>query len=300
MATSLAFKADLRRAADAAHGVLESLPSIKLPIDPLAIARGLGIELRGVVQQKIDFSGCLMHAGGRWGILYRDDIPVPGFRRFTVAHELGHFEIAAHHAAIFSGAAMHVSESGFTSHLWYEQEADHFAAELLMPEELFRAAIRDTTIGLPAIKQLAEKFNTSLTSTAIRYAKLSPDPVAIVVSAEGRVRYCFASPCMRMIRANYIEVATPVPIESETGLHFKTGAETGAEREGRSFLSAWFANATRELDFNEDVIDLGSYGKTLTVLHAVQIPDEEEMAQQDLDEDPEADKFNQDGKRIRY
>jgi hypothetical protein len=293
-------KADLRRAADAARGMLESLPSIELPIDPLAIARGLDIKLFPVVQQEIDFSGCLMHADGKWAIVYRDDIPVSGFRRFTVAHELGHFEITAHRAVIFSGTTRHISESGFTSHLWYEQEADHFAAELLMPEDLFRTAIRETTIGLSAIKHLSEKFNTSLTSTAIRYAKLSPDPVAIVVSSEERIRYCFASPCMKTIRADWIERATKVPAASETGRHFKVGGGAGAEREGRSYLSAWFANASREIDFNEDVIDLGRYGRTLTVLHATQIPDEEERAEQDVDEDPEADKFNRDGRRVRF
>jgi len=300
MATNVPPKADLRRAADAARGLLESLPSIELPIDPVAIARGLDIEVRAAVQQEIDFSGCLMHAGGAWGILYRDDIPVPGFRRFTVAHELGHFEIAAHHAVIFSGAATHVSESGFTSDLWYEQEADHFAAELLMPEDLFRDAIRNTTIGLPAIKHLAETFNTSLTSTAIRYAKLSPDPVAIVVSAEERIRYCFASPFMRAIRADWIERATKVPAASETARLLKGGAASSSEREGRSYLSAWFTNATRDLEFHEDVIDLGRYGRTLTVLHAAQIPDEEETAERALEDGLEADKFNRDGKRIRY
>lgn len=293
-------RANLHEAADAARGMLEGLSTVFLPIDPLAIARDLGIKLFPVLQQEIDFSGCLIHADGNWGIVYRDDIPVPGFRRFTVAHELGHFEIASHRAAIFSDTAKHVSESGFTSHLWYELEADHFAAELLMPEDLFRAAIRETTIGLPAVKHLAAKFDTSLTSTAIRYAKLSPDPVAIIVSADDRIRYCFASQCMRTIRADFIERSTVVPLASETGRHYKAGAPARAEREGRSYLSAWFPNATREIEFNEDMIDLGRYGRTLTVLHATQVPDQEEMGQQDADEDPEADKFNRDGKRTRW
>jgi Zn-dependent peptidase ImmA (M78 family) len=293
-------KADLARATDAARGLLESLPSISLPIDPVALARAAGVDVQGVMQLNIDFSGCLVNANGNWGILYRDDIPSDGFRRFTVAHELGHYEIAAHHAVIFSGVTMHVSDSGFTSHLWYEQEADHFAAELLMPEDLFREEIRATTLGLPAIKKLAETFNTSLTSTAIRYAKLSPDPVAIIVSSGDRIQYCFTSPCMKSIRANWIERATKVPAASETGRHFKAGTPGGAERQGSCYLSAWFTNASRDLQFNEDMIDLGRYGKTLTVLHATQIPDEEEMAQQDLEEDPDADKFNRDGKRVRF
>jgi uncharacterized protein DUF955 len=266
----------------------------------VAIARDADIEVHAVSQGDLDFSGCLMRSGATWGILYRDDIPVSGFRRFTVAHELGHFEIAAHHGVIFSGAALHVSESGFTSHLWYEQEADHFAAELLMPSDLFRNEIRGAGIGLPAIKQLAETFDTSITSTAIRYAQLTPDPVVIVVSAEERIRYCFASQCMKSIRADWIERATQVPAVSETGRHFRNGAPFGAERNGRSDLSAWFPNATRDFEFEEDLIDLGRYGRTLTVLHATEIPDEEEWAEREAEDDPEIDKFNRDGKRIRF
>jgi hypothetical protein len=58
--------------------------------------------------------------------------------------------------------------------------------------------------------------------------------------------------------------------------------------------------ASRDFLFNEAIIDLGRYGRTLTVLHATQIPDGEERVEQDADEDPEAGKFDQDGKRVRY
>lgn len=300
MSPSAPPRANLHRALDAARGLLECGTDVRPPIDPLAIARGLGIKVCSSNQSNLDFSGCLMHSGSTWGILFRDDIPVPGFKRFTVAHELGHYEITAHHDVIFSGGPLHTSESGFTSHHWYEQEADHFAAELLMPADLFREAIRGTMIGLPAIKNLAETFETSITSTAIRYAQITPDPVAIIVSAEGRIRYCFASPCMKTIRADWIERATMVPTASETGRHFRAGAPFGAERQGRSYLSAWFQNATHDLEFDEDVIDLGRYGRTLTVLHAAELPDEQEWAEREAEDDPESDKFNQDGKRVRF
>src|SRR5262245_37830220 len=109
--------------------MLENVGVLAAPIDVFAIAREQGIAVKPIHRENIEFSGCLVSASGGWGILYRDDIPVDGFRRFTVAHELGHYEMTHHHPVIFSGG-LHVSESGFTSHEWFEQEADHFAAEL--------------------------------------------------------------------------------------------------------------------------------------------------------------------------
>jgi hypothetical protein len=38
----------------------------------------------------------------------------------------------------------------------------------------------------------------------------------------------------------------------------------------------------------------------VTVLHATDVPDEEEYAEQQIEEDPDVDNFNRDGKRIRF
>ena len=292
-------KADRRRAAEAAAQMLDGFNVTEPPVNPFSIARQVEIELRAVADPRIDFSGCLIHQGGAWGILYRDDIPVAGFKRFTVAHELGHFEMPHHHDVIHAGGTMHVSESGFTSHLWYEQEADHFASELLMPPSLFTDAICGKTIGLPTIKDLSDQFQTSLTSTAIRYAQLSPDPVAIVVSKEGRIQYCFTSSCMRSIRADFVERAAPVPRESITHRMFSEGAQVGAERQGTSYCTAWFEKATRELEFAEEVIDLGRYGRILTVLHALELPSDDPM-DMSAEDDEDDGGLNRDGKRYRW
>lgn len=295
---SVARKADVRRAAQAALQMLENTGITAAPIDPFAIAADQGIDVKPIRRENIEFSGCLVNANGGWGVLYRDDIPVAGFKRFTVAHELGHYELTEHHGVIFSGGT-HVSESGFVSHQWYEQEADHFASELLMPTNLFTAAIRGKTIGLPAIKALAAEFQTSLTSTAIRYAQLTSDPVAILVSRDGRIRYCFTSTCLRSIRASFIERATPVPTESVTHRMNRDGAAAGSERQGTSYASTWFDQVTREIEFNEDVIDLGRYGRTLTVLHAVELPGDDLGDSQSYDDGDDGG-LNPDGKRYRW
>lgn len=48
------------------------------------------------------------------------------------------------------------------------------------------------------------------------------------------------------------------------------------------------------------MIDLGRYGRTLTVLHATEIPDDEPLDPVDADEDEDDGGLTPDGKRYRY
>ena len=131
-------------------------------------------------------SGCLSGAGDTLGIFYSDSISSDGFRRFTVAHELGHYflEKASTNTSSRTATRAHVSASGYTSDDPYEREADAFAAALLMPEGLFKSACGRVAPGFKAIESLSEECVTSLTATAIRYAVLSDDAIAVVGSTE--------------------------------------------------------------------------------------------------------------------
>jgi Zn-dependent peptidase ImmA (M78 family) len=62
-----------------------------------------------------------------------------------------------------------------------ETEANFFAAELLMPEFLFKPCCR----GIPSIRHissLAERFRTSTLATAFQYWEYTSEPVALVLS----------------------------------------------------------------------------------------------------------------------
>ena len=45
--------------------------------------------------------------------------------------------------------------------------------------------------------------------------------------------------------------------------------------EGDTDLQTWFGGS-RSIELREDVIGLGRYGKTLTVLHDIELPDEQD------------------------
>ncbi len=284
---------DRTAAAAAARDLLAVLKLDSPPFDPFIIADRLKVPVRPLATN--DFSGCLLQHGDKFAIFYSTSVNNGGFRRFTIAHEIAHRELTNHHPHLFDASGLHVSTSNFTSKEWFEQEADAFAVELLLPEKHFQREMRRHGIGLSAIKSFGETFQTSLTSTAIRYAELTGDPVIIVVSEDGRVLYSLASGCMKRFGTGYLMPGTRIPNSSETGKLLKSGAASSREIEGASYLCSWFDHASQNLKFHEDVLELGAYGRTLTVLHTKLLPDRDEP-----DEDEDDGGLNPDGKRYRW
>jgi IrrE N-terminal-like domain len=262
----------------AAEQVVRELGARSFPIDPIAIARSRSIEVVAKPARGVGVSGMFLRLGENYGIAYATHIENPGFQRFSVAHELGHYYLPGHIDAVFSDGDVHESRAGFVSGDRYEVEADHFAASLLMPGHLFGPALRSVGEGLAAIESLARSCQTSLTATAIRFTQCSSEPVAIVVSAGSRIEYCFMSEALKGLDdLSWIRRNQLVPTGTSTFAFNRDahGVRCAARVQGASNLQQWFGGR-RSIELTEDVIGLGSYDKTLTVLHHIEIPDEDE------------------------
>lgn len=108
-------------------------------------------------------------------------------RRFVRAHELGHLSLHRGLRPYFrcdDYAFQDWSRSG--SH---ESEANTFASELLMPSDLFQHEAAKQPFSTTYIIELSRLFQTSLTSTAIRYSRLGPEPIAIFFSQRGIIQW---------------------------------------------------------------------------------------------------------------
>ena len=190
--------------AEGARQLLRELNVQAIPIQPREIAA----QLRIVVwerEMESQYDGCLMRVGDTWGILLNNLIQSQSRKNFTIAHELGHYHLDVGQTErqmsatnkknkvgkfVSQHRCQHEDLRGFDSHRLEEQRANQFAVELLMPSPIFRADAADLPeIGLPAIDALASRYSTSLTSTAIRYTRLSQHVCAIVFSEEGRIKY---------------------------------------------------------------------------------------------------------------
>lgn len=277
----------LKFAKQRGEAVLAEQGITKLAIDPFDIAARHEI----VVQPKPDVasgvSGMLLRHGNSFGILYATDIPNEGFQRFSVAHELGHYFLDGHIDHVLPKDGMHVSNAGFTSAEPYEQEADNFAVGLLMPAGLFRRLIGRSAVGLADIESAAEACRTSLTATAIRYAELTDDAVAIIVSTGRTVDYCIMSTAMKSLpELSWVKRGFPVPSNTETARFNADPSRVlrGERADDETDVLDWLGGKKSYI-VTEEVVGLGRYGKTLTVLSSSKIGQEAFADDGDDDED---------------
>jgi len=235
------------------------------PVDPFEIAAGEGISLWPKKPDQVGVSGGIVFNGDDIGIFYSTDIENAGFQRFTVAHELGHYFLAGHPAAI--GPA-HVSRAGFTEgSVAIEIEADHFASGLLLPTSLVRRQLDRGAFGLEGIEELEEVSKCSLTACAIRAAECSSYPMAVVVSKGAGVRYAFISEGFKKLaRLEFLRKGSPLPPTLTRRFNSDdSNVASGKRACEATTLRAWFGG-DRHLELDEQVVGLGAYGFTLTII----------------------------------
>lgn len=264
------------RASLIAQQVVSQQGITALPVDPIAVAQSCEIEVRAKPITTQGVSGMLLRKGDAFGILYATHIDNLGFRRFSVAHELGHYYLPGHIDAVLSDSDVHESSAGFSSQDRYELEADHFAANLLMPRKYFEAAMASSGEGLHAIKSLAELCQTSLTATAIQFTRHSREAMAIVLSSGNRINYCFMSDALREIPGlNWIRKSETVPRNTATFdfNHEARLSKANSIDDATSDLQDWFGGEF-DVAITEQVVGLGRYGKTLTVLTAFDLDEQ--------------------------
>lgn len=194
-----------------------------------------------------------------------------GQRRFAAAHELGHLELHRTLNDLSLCLAEDVElrpvqnlEEPYFGKIGNEpeKEASEFAGALLMPAFLFEPLLQKNRPSIKAITNLADAFDTSLTSTAIRYARLQKELCAVVWSENRRIRWYQAS--------------------RDFGFHVRVGEEldkysiavdffAGQELPGRPTgvdASCWLAPGRFEDDaiIQEDSLPVPSYHAVLTLL----------------------------------
>jgi hypothetical protein len=193
--------------------------------------------------------------------------------RFTLAHELGHYYIDDHRNALAAGRApAHRSQCDYESQNLAEQEADHFAANLLMPRSRFLDKAKPAPSGLAGIISLAGEFGTSLTATAIRYAAADISPCAVVKWNSDSYAWKWLSSSTFAARyRRTIEAPEKLPPDSPTAraLAGESVPDCGYFEAGTT-ASAWFPRVKpgefRDVIFIEQAIPLGQFG-VLTFLY---------------------------------
>ncbi len=149
----------------------------------------IGLKLQ--YRNAYSYEGVLLRFNGvpRGYIVISNHVQENARRRFTMAHEIGHY-LLPDQRDLRQPCTKSQIESWDEDLAQPETAANRFAAEILMPRS---AVYLREMPHFDHIKQIAQTCETSWTASAYRIAELSSFRVAVVWSQEGRVRWYKAS-----------------------------------------------------------------------------------------------------------
>jgi Zn-dependent peptidase ImmA (M78 family) len=205
---------------------------ISKPIDLYFIADKLNIIVK---KQKIKrgILGACKAVGLKRLVVLDPDICNEGRERFTLAHEIGH--IMLRHGIHCCRTEDFYWNSRRPS---IEQDANLFAAELLMPTFSLAEIARkkDTTIEL--VEKLATERNVSVTAMAIKLVKLSPDPTVLIYFEDGRVKWASYSK-----DNNFVELTSGITSDMLDGMKISKQYDASTFFDGMSDEATCWAEA---------------------------------------------------------
>ena len=197
-----------------------------------SIAAADGLEIVESRHQDPGYTACLLRAPGRekGGLIALSRGQEGGRRRFSIAHELGHYHIPTH----WKVARPPCAESDFrargTDSKKLEWEANDFAAELLMPWSLFASDAGRLDPSFDRIYSLAgaDMYDVSVTAAAWRYVQVTREACVLIVIEDGVLSWSVRSKGFPYIG---LERQRPVPPHSVAAAVIRgEGAVAGLEQ----------------------------------------------------------------------
>ncbi len=132
-----------------------------------------------------------------WHIVYNDDPKYNGRNRFTMAHELAHYQLhrptlteqnyisgTLDNDALFQCKPMQ-SNTWKEAEQQREEEADTFASFLLMPIDDFRAQVSGQSMSAELLTHVTDRYGVSLTAATRKWIEFTDTRAAMVVSRDG-------------------------------------------------------------------------------------------------------------------
>lgn len=131
------------------------------PVDPIVVASKM--KIRSYLSQGMgDDSGLIIKRGERRAEIYLNGFESKARQRFTCAHEIGHWVERQQNGDDEYSFTDRRSGRADDPHEWY---ADHFAANLLMPQAEFERMVEERGAGLD---ELVNRFGVSRSAVLTR------------------------------------------------------------------------------------------------------------------------------------
>ncbi|WP_297446842.1 ImmA/IrrE family metallo-endopeptidase [Acidiferrobacter sp.] len=197
-----------------------------------------------------------------WGIFYNGKAS-PERRRFTIAHELGHFILHRDRQHSFNCDKEGVY-SGIDTIRAIEREADVFASNLLIPGDLLSEWISNRRIDLHVLSAIAKRFQVSFEALCIRFIKFTTERAILVYWDNGYVKYEWRSSSAVKTRARIRRNGDPAEPPPGT---LATDASMSQEWDGTEMSAAiWCPEEAPYMKLREFKHTFGARDRVLTLL----------------------------------
>jgi hypothetical protein len=242
-------------------------------VETLALEYSAQIAPQGRIHQVVeqDMPGCVgalvcsETLPRQWAIMYHLG-QSPGRRAFTIGHELGHFLL--HRQMIETddkfGFGIYCDETSVVRRagVGLEEEADGFAAALLMPLHDFRLQLSaKTRPDFEVLSRLAQRYGVSLTAAVLRWLEYTETRAMVVVSNEGFAHWAKSSDAAfksgRFLRTKNTVFELPAQA-SAARRDYTEEAKAGISQAA----GVWFPESLVEMCIRSD-----RYDQELTLLH---------------------------------
>jgi len=251
----------------------------RFPDDPVALVKG---------ERLPDFDGALYRAPGHrkgWGIIYNKAVRSPGRINFTLAHEFGHYLLHRQDYPDGIECSQQDMVRWDSEYGQIEQQANDFAATLLMPLDDFRRQIEPRARpSLDDIGGCANRYRVSLIAATLRWLQYTERRSVLVLSRDGFILWARSSP--RALKTGaFFRTANrpPVPIPGAS-LPMQSGYLDGSKGTVAHDAGVWFPEPCEEIALRSDHYDFA-----ISLLHL----DDATLRYEPAEEPKQDDAFDQ-------
>lgn len=238
---------------------------LQLPLEVIINSKNIIIK-----EEKIEGSeGRILMKGNSGIITLNSAIDFPAKKRFILAHELGHYELHRHLQKGFNDNDETLNHWYQANYIKEEIEANEFAAEFLMPTELFKNECSEKVFNHQVIEHLANRFQVSKTAAILKFVKKNNGnhPVFVVCCKDNKMKWFKQSDDWEYY--SLFQRGLPPPFGTVANEIFRKGKSYyGDDGTQKIWKSAWFKLNKDESDsqFYEYCLHVPSLNYMISVI----------------------------------
>jgi len=165
-------------------------------IDPLDLPIEDVIRSKNIILKEEKMDGChgrILPYKDSAVITINSKIEFDTRRKFVMAHEFGHFILHRNNKKMFQDNADTLNQGYQETFGSAEIEANEFAAEFLMPADIFSEECQGEIFNPEFVDYLADGFEVSKTAAILRFVKHGNYPVCVIYCKDNKMKWFKAS-----------------------------------------------------------------------------------------------------------